>query len=61
MVVVLSIADIQIHVDIGIDGFKREGDAGGVLGNLQPERGISIEERRRVNRPQAEVGGLSRA
>ena len=39
--VVLAIADKQIHVDIGIDGFQREGYAGGVLGSLQPERVIS--------------------
>ena len=57
--VVLSKADIQIHIDIGIDGFQREGYAGGVLGNLQPERVIPTEEPRGVNRPQAEVGGLS--
>ena len=58
-VVVLSIADIQIHVDIGIDGFQREDYAGGTRGNLQPERFIPSEDRRAVNRSQAEGGGLS--
>ena len=33
--VVLAIADIHIHIDIGIDGFQREGYAGGILGNFQ--------------------------
>ena len=31
----------------------------GVLWNLQPEREISTEERRRINRPPAEADGLS--
>ena len=57
--VVLAKTDIQIHVDIGIDGFQREGYAGGVLRSLQPERVVPGEERRGVNRPQAEVGRLS--
>ena len=57
--VVLAMADKQIHVDIGIDGFQREGDAGGGIGNFQPERVIPGEERRGVDRSQAEVGGLS--
>ena len=35
--VVLSKTDIQIHIDIGVDGFQREGDAGGGLRSLQPE------------------------
>ena len=35
--VVFSIADMQIHVDIRIDGFQREGYAGGALGNLHLE------------------------
>ena len=39
--VVLAISDSQLHVDIG---FQREGNAGGVLGNLQPERVIPGEE-----------------
>ena len=58
-VVVLPKTNKHIHVDIGIDGFQRKDYSGGVLGNLQPEREISIEERRVVNRPQAEGGGLS--
>ena len=57
--VVLAKAYIQIHIDIGVDGFQREGDAGGVLGSLEPERVIPGEERRGVDRPQSEVGGLS--
>ena len=57
--VVLAIADIQIHIDIGIDGFQREGDAGGGLGNFQPERVVPVEKYRGVDRSQAEVGGLS--
>ena len=56
--VVLSKADIQIYIDIGIDGFQREDYAGGVFGNLQPER-IPKVERRALSRPQAEVGELS--
>ena len=55
-VVVLAIADKQNHVDIG---FQREGYADGVVGNLQPEREISTEERRGVNRPPTEADGLS--
>ena len=57
--VVLAKAYIQIHIDIGVDGFQREGDAGGVLGSLEPERVIPGKERRGVDRPQSEVGGLS--
>ena len=47
--------DSQKHVDIG---FQREGYAGGVLGNLQPERVKSEEEHRNVNRPPLEGNRL---
>ena len=42
--VVLSKTDIQIHVDIWIDGFQREDYAGGTRGNLQSERFIPSED-----------------
>ena len=43
--VVLVKTDMQIHIDIGIDGFQREDYAGGVLRSLQPEQVILGKER----------------
>ena len=41
--VVLAIADKQGQINIGVDGFQREDDAGGGLGSLEPERVIPGE------------------